>query len=500
MPLKYSIQLYIFSLLMTVSQSTTKHPVQFSSCLNKSISTEFFEGKYVILDFWQTWCGPCIASFEETNELMSLFSEEELVFANITDEVDKMDRVKKILQAYPFNGYQLMDDNHRTLRHFKVTEFPTVLILNPKGDVIWKGHPGELNPELIEIKTGVRSQKDRSSSKTSDVDLRIHSSDTWVKNTGTSSQGKFHLLSNNITNILDFTYSIANSRQFTKKRIFSLDPNFEYFGIDMSGKWNPDLMSSEEFIQLIEEEIQKNLDCTISVARVREQLWSLRIIDQSVFDKHIKNVEVLGSIYTDDEYLKIVATPLNEIIHHLENNIEGDHYFDLDLKDIPENLRNQKFDLKLPLNDFEKLQKKFKKYGLQLKRSDTEQVIRKIQVDFNQALPDTYNPNKLLLEYHDKYYKEEFSWLEVVGKWEFFNRGVKVRMELYEKSDGTIEGKVSADGITSKMQNLILKGNSIAFDLIHGIHLKIWFLNATTAKGVLDQTDFIEEITRENNK
>ncbi len=45
---------------------------------------EAFKGKVVVLDFWATWCGPCIASFPQVRDLRSLYPEEDLVIIGVT--------------------------------------------------------------------------------------------------------------------------------------------------------------------------------------------------------------------------------------------------------------------------------------------------------------------------------------------------------------------------------------------------------------------------------
>src|ERR1700733_364619 len=52
---------------------------------NPKVNLSDFKGKYIILDFWATWCAPCVSSFPKMDSLQKKFNDK-LVILPVTDE------------------------------------------------------------------------------------------------------------------------------------------------------------------------------------------------------------------------------------------------------------------------------------------------------------------------------------------------------------------------------------------------------------------------------
>lgn len=105
-----------------------------------------FRGKYVLVDFWSSWCGPCKASFPYMKELYQQYRGDKFEIFGISIDQDKNAWLKELKkQQLPWP--QVLDTKNVSVNSFAVTAVPTAYLISPEGKIIMKqvgfGEEGE---------------------------------------------------------------------------------------------------------------------------------------------------------------------------------------------------------------------------------------------------------------------------------------------------------------------------------------------------------------------
>jgi thiol-disulfide isomerase/thioredoxin len=95
------------------------------------------EGKFVLIDFWATWCGPCRKAIPELNAFHKEFGGK-LVVIGLSDESEEAVRQMKEPRIDYFSA---VDTQGRMKQRLKVEGIPHVIIIDPQGIVRWEGYP-----------------------------------------------------------------------------------------------------------------------------------------------------------------------------------------------------------------------------------------------------------------------------------------------------------------------------------------------------------------------
>ncbi len=115
---------------------------------------EDFKGKYVYIDVWATWCGPCRAEIPSLKKTEERYHDKNIVFVSISIDVDKdHDKWKNFVSEKQLGGVQLFADKNwysDFMTSYGVTSIPRFILIDPSGKVVKGNAPRPSSPQLKE--------------------------------------------------------------------------------------------------------------------------------------------------------------------------------------------------------------------------------------------------------------------------------------------------------------------------------------------------------------
>jgi len=95
------------------------------------------KGKVVVLDFWATWCGPCVAALPALQRLAKKTAGEPLVLVSLSSDADDA-KLREFLAKHPADWPQVWDGKKEAFRQFQIASLPTYFVLDGEGRVLWR--------------------------------------------------------------------------------------------------------------------------------------------------------------------------------------------------------------------------------------------------------------------------------------------------------------------------------------------------------------------------
>lgn len=103
-----------------------------------SVSLESLKGKYVLLDFWATWCGPCLKEIPNLKELYSKIDKSKIEIIGIVGD-SPSEMLSSLIDKQGITWPQIVSDEANQIKEkYGVNGYPTTFLLDANGIIIAK--------------------------------------------------------------------------------------------------------------------------------------------------------------------------------------------------------------------------------------------------------------------------------------------------------------------------------------------------------------------------
>jgi thiol-disulfide isomerase/thioredoxin len=99
---------------------------------NKPLDLKQYKGKTVFINFWATWCKPCLQEMPSIQKAMDIIKDENVVFLFASDE--SMDQIENFKKNKPYHFNYVRVENIETLN---IMALPTTYIFNGEGKLVF---------------------------------------------------------------------------------------------------------------------------------------------------------------------------------------------------------------------------------------------------------------------------------------------------------------------------------------------------------------------------
>lgn len=110
-------------------------------------SWKALEGRAVVIEFWATWCAPCVGAIGHWNELVEDLDGEPVIWLSVTDESPEV--VRSFLDERALAGWVGLDEDRSLFEAFGVRGIPRTVLIDARGIYRGSTYPYDLSAAMV---------------------------------------------------------------------------------------------------------------------------------------------------------------------------------------------------------------------------------------------------------------------------------------------------------------------------------------------------------------
>ena len=122
--------------MQLISGSVAAPDVQFSDG-KRPMGLSAFKGKYVLVNFWATWCSPCIKEMPALDRLAGRLEKHGVVVVAVSQDEGGAVQVRPFVEKLKLAKMHLLyDTDKRAFRDYALRGLPTTVLISPDGKLL----------------------------------------------------------------------------------------------------------------------------------------------------------------------------------------------------------------------------------------------------------------------------------------------------------------------------------------------------------------------------